>query len=92
MSDDPKDAAQAHLDSLGIRPGAIYRHYKGGLYTVVCASLKEDTLEPMITYRSNEKGACWTRTADNFLDLVFTQDGQKGDVVPAEPRFQRVRE
>ena len=71
---DDKDRAQAKLKECGIKSGHIFRHYKGGLYVVVAVSLKEDTLEPMITYHSNLKGTTWTRTLDNFTEAI-TFDG-----------------
>jgi hypothetical protein len=43
-----------------------YRHYKGGLYEVVCVSIQEDTLVPLVTYRSLERGYFWTRTLENW--------------------------
>lgn len=65
-----KDWAQAKLKECGVKPGQIYRHYKGGLYTVVAVSLKEDTMEPMVTYHSNVKESTWTRTLANFTETL----------------------
>lgn len=65
-----KDRSQAELASCSIVPGQIYRHYKGGLYVIVSVSIDEGTLEPLVTYRSNKKGTCWTRTLDNFTEKV----------------------
>jgi hypothetical protein len=67
---DDKDRAQAKLKECGVKPGQIYRHYKGGLYTVVAVSLEEDTLEPLVAYHSNVKGTTWTRTLENFTEGV----------------------
>lgn len=52
------------------QPGETYRHFKGGLYEIVARSLREDTLEPLVTYRSLEDGECWTRTLENFNGSV----------------------
>jgi hypothetical protein len=54
------------------RVGSRWRHYRGGLYEVVAVSLKEDTLEPLVTYRSLLKGLCWswTRTFANWQEAV----------------------
>lgn len=81
---DPKDAAQAALTRSGIRPGQIYRHYNGGLYSVVAVCIKEDTLEPMVVYQSNVKGSVWTRTLANWSEDVA--QGMPGEPVP---RFER---
>jgi hypothetical protein len=69
MSDD-KDKAQAELAACGIRPGQVYRHYKGGLYTIVTLGIKEDTLEPMVAYHSNAKDTTWVRTLANFSEQI----------------------
>lgn len=90
MDGDPKDAAQVALAASDIRPGDVYRHYKGGLYVVVCLSVNEASLEPMVTYRSNAKGTIWTRTLKNFADLIFVED--EGSSQPASvvvSRFTR---
>jgi hypothetical protein len=71
MSDDSKkDQAQAALTGCGIEAGQVYRHYKGGIYVVMAVSIKEDTLEPMVTYRSHRKRGVWTRTLANFIEMV----------------------
>jgi hypothetical protein len=69
MTDDElKDRAQVVAQGIEIETGQIFRHYKGGLYVIVCISIKEDTMDTLITYRSNKKGTIWTRTAANFLE------------------------
>lgn len=72
---DPKDEAQQRLKDCDVEVGQIYRHYKGGLYTVVAVGLKEDTLEPMVAYHSNAKGTTWVRTLANFREKVELDDG-----------------
>lgn len=47
-----------------------YRHYKGGIYEVICEARLEsapDTL--MVVYRS-EEGLIWTRPRDAFFESV----------------------
>jgi hypothetical protein len=64
-------AQQALLARPGTpRAGQHYRHYKGGLYTVLAISLREYDLEPQVTYRSETYGTCWTRSLANFLEHV----------------------
>ncbi len=55
--------------------GDIYEHYKGGLYVVLCRSVDEETLQPLVTYRSNLKGYTWTRTLKNFTATVQLANG-----------------
>jgi len=46
-----------------------YRHYKGGLYELVCeATLKAD-LTPMIIYRADD-GSIWARPKSVFFELI----------------------
>ena len=78
--DDLKDMAQRQAIG-GPQPGEVYRHYKGGIYSIVARSIKEDTLEPLVTYHSNAKGTNWTRTLENFTEVVDAAIG---------PRFVRL--
>jgi hypothetical protein len=55
-----------------------YRHYKGGIYEIVCeAKLEADPKVIMMVYRS-EEGQAWTRPKDAFLELVQ----HEGETVP----------
>jgi hypothetical protein len=47
-----------------------YRHYKGGIYEVVCeARLESDPNVIMIVYKA-EDGQIWTRPRAEFFGLV----------------------
>lgn len=59
-----------------------YRHYKGGLYELVCVATLESDHTEMIVYRA-ANGSIWTRPRDVFFELVEV-DGQK------VPRFAPV--
>lgn len=60
--DSKKDAAQAELQKLPIQIGEQYIHYKGGEYEVVALALKEDTLEPLVIYKSPQHNdTVWAR-------------------------------
>jgi hypothetical protein len=87
-TDELKDQAQIHAQGYAIAPGDVFRHYKGGLYVIVCVSIKEDTLDTLITYRSNKKGTIWTRTASNFLERV-SHSAEFPLRGPFVPRFRR---
>ncbi len=39
----------------------VFRHYKGGLYTVVCVAKHHETSEIVVVYRSVDGGAYWAR-------------------------------
>jgi hypothetical protein len=70
MSD--KDVAQEKLRELPIKPGDRFRHYKAdGVYEVVTLAVKEDTLEPLVVYRSlGHGGTIWVRTYENWSQEV----------------------
>jgi hypothetical protein len=73
-----KERAQTRLaefDAL-LRPGRIFCHYKGGLYSIVCTSADEETHELLVTYHSNKKGGNTTRTVDKFMAWV-DYEGEK---------------
>jgi hypothetical protein len=78
MAHDPKELAFAlalfnHRDP---KPGEVWVHIKTrGIYTIVCRSLEEATLDPLIVYKRHheneaedpmEQDICWTRTLDDF--------------------------
>lgn len=89
--DHQKYLAQVGLKPCSIVPGQVYRHYKGGLYVIVAVSIKEDTLEPMVTYRSNKRGTCWARTLANFSDKVgHSAEAPLSD--PFVPRFTMIED
>ena len=47
-----------------------YRHYKGGMYTILAVALTESSLDPVVVYRSEEKGCVWARPLSDFMSLV----------------------
>ncbi len=48
-----------------------YRHYKGGIYEIVCeAKLEADPAVIMMVYRSDADGMIWTRPKEAFLEPV----------------------
>jgi hypothetical protein len=46
-----------------------YRHYKGGLYELVCEATLEADLTPLIIYRAHD-GSVWARPKAVFFELV----------------------
>ncbi|MDO8653827.1 MAG: DUF1653 domain-containing protein [Undibacterium sp.] len=46
-----------------------YRHYKGGIYELVCEATQESDLTPVIVYRSHN-GSIWTRSKEVFFEMV----------------------
>ena len=56
--------AETHLAS-----GKKFRHYKGGIYELVCEATQEADLSPVIVYRSHN-GSVWTRPKANFFETI----------------------
>jgi hypothetical protein len=46
-----------------------FRHYKGGLYDLVCIATLESDLSEMIVYRAPD-GSIWTRPRDVFFQMI----------------------
>lgn len=55
-------------------PVQRYRHYKGGIYELVCEATQESDLSPVIVYRAHN-GTCWTRPKNVFFETIEV-DGQ----------------
>jgi hypothetical protein len=53
-----------------------YRHYKGGVYEVVCEATLEEDHVPMIVYRAVADGALWVRPKAVFFEVVEI-DGER---------------
>ncbi|MBB2200024.1 DUF1653 domain-containing protein [Gluconacetobacter tumulisoli] len=51
------------------RPGP-YRHYKGGLYTLLCVGRHSETEEWLVTYRSEAQGDYWVRPLAMWVEDV----------------------
>lgn len=59
-----------------------YRHYKGGIYELICeARLEADPDVIMIVYKADD-GAIWTRPRDVFFELVQHGSGTVQRFVP----------
>lgn len=52
-----------------------FRHYKGGLYELVCEATLESDLSPMVVYRAAD-GSIWCRPKTVFFELIEV-DGVK---------------
>lgn len=65
--------------------GAVYEHYKGGLYTVEGFAVHHDTRETMVLYRSHLLGVV------NARPLYGTERDPDGWLTPVDgkPRFER---
>lgn len=46
-----------------------YRHYKGGVYELVCEATQEADLVPVIVYQA-ENGTIWVRPRSVFFETI----------------------
>jgi hypothetical protein len=46
-----------------------YRHYKGGIYELVCEATQEADLQPAIVYRAPD-GSLWIRPKSVFFEMI----------------------
>jgi len=46
-----------------------YRHYKGGIYELVCEAVLEADHKPVVVYRGQD-GVVWVRPRDAFFEEV----------------------
>ena len=53
-----------------IHEGQHYRHFKGGLYTILGVATHSETLEERVVYRNDETREVWVRPKAMFMDRV----------------------
>jgi hypothetical protein len=81
------------------QPGDRYRHFKGGIYTIVCIAKHSGTEQDLVVYESESSGR-WVRPLDDFEEII-TRDvpctdpacayGAPGHLMEKTfPRFQRL--
>lgn len=52
-----------------------YRHYKGGIYELVCEATMDADLTPLIVYRASD-GSIWCRPKSVFFETVEVGEQQ----------------
>jgi hypothetical protein len=66
-------------------PGVTkFRHYKGGIYELVCIATLESDLSPMIVYRA-ANGSVWVRPESVFFELVDVDGVRQPRFAPLPP-------
>ncbi len=60
-----------------------YRHYKGGLYELVCEATLEADLTPMIVYKSSN-GSVWIRPRAVFFEMIEVDGKQVQRFAPID--------
>ena len=54
-------------EKTNVFPNEVYKHFKGGLYTVLFAGTDFDTMKNKIIYQSNESNVIWIRDYEEFV-------------------------
>ena len=70
-----------------VKKGAIYRHFKGGMYKVLCIGYHSETQEKMVVYRDIETDKVCIRPYDMFISDV---DHEKYPDVKQKKRFELI--
>lgn len=52
-----------------------FKHFKGGIYRVICEAVHSETQEEMVVYQNLPSKKIWVRPKRMFLDKVF-RDGK----------------
>ena len=58
--------------------GSVWRHRKGGLYTVIAIGIREADRSADVIYRCRASGTLYTRPASEFFDGRFKRVGRTG--------------
>jgi hypothetical protein len=56
-------------------PGQVYKHYKGGTYTIISMATHTETKEVLVVYKSLNFGSVYVRPYDVWCQV--TETGQK---------------
>lgn len=63
-------------------PGTIWRHRKGGQYTIIAFAVRERDRSPEVVYQCRRSGTVYTRPATEFFDGRFKRVAGRAIPVP----------
>ena len=63
--------ANSFLPLTEVVEGGIYRHYKGGIYEVLCIATHTESSEEQVIYKGKTRGRIWARPKAMFMDGRF---------------------
>jgi len=67
-----------------VQTGTRFRHYKGGLYELVCEATMEADHTPLIVYKA-ANGSIWCRPKNVFFEMVEVNGEQVQRFTPTDP-------
>lgn len=50
--------------------GQLYRHYKGGIYAVICIASHTETEEDLVVYKDVHSGKVWARPVAMWDEFI----------------------
>ena len=74
-------------DTREIKPGQVYRHFKGFIIKIICIAKHTETKEDLVVY--SHDGDTWARPLEMFLSEV---DHEKYPDVKQRYRFELMEE
>lgn len=73
------------MRAFGLVKGALYRHYKGNLYRILCVARHSETMEYMVVYQDvSDITKIWARPLSMWEEAVEINGKQM-------PRFELVK-
>ena len=72
-----------------IKPGQIYKHFKGTYHKIICIALDSETLEEKVVYNHLDTNEIWVRNKSEFLSPV---DKNKYPEIKQKYRFELINE
>jgi hypothetical protein len=74
------------------KPGERYRHFKGGLYRIVCCCTEEMNGQRLVIYSSSMDSRIWARPLANFQQTVTWEqkDDEGKERVYTALRFEQI--
>ncbi len=70
-----------------VKIGAIYKHFKGNIYKVLCIAKDSETLEEKVVYNHVDNNEIWVRDKKEFLSEV---DHNKYPNIEQKYRFELI--
>ncbi len=69
---------ESHVTNEKIKPGQLWRHYKGKHYRIIVLGKHSETAEELVAYKRQEDGHVFFRP----IALFFQDVEREGQVVP----------
>ena len=70
-----------------VKPGQVYRHFKGTTHKIICIAKHSETKEDLVIYTHEEDNEIWARPLDMFLSEV---DHEKYPNATQKYRFEEI--